>query len=325
MTDNKERIAELQYQIDKLSPMIKKELAAIDKDSTFAERFAAQVNAGTLENKKQELNELLAEQQENNLEIHLTGEGIGYGIAPVDTIFDMLTAFQLLLQRFLQSDVENEPSVSISDSIRKATQLKCVTFSPGSFKIRIAGPTIDDGLFNNDENMTNNLAFRKTVQEVFDVISAPDSAETINRVKERGKYAFMAYRNYIDNGRKHQLNVGTTWFKAGSNKANTISSTQFKSTLEQIKKYAIETIEEYHRGKFVGLNSENYTFAFASEIHPRTIHGKFAGSLMKTLTKLHISPFDDTIYSITLKKKIDATKKDPEYQLLSIEPYKCAK
>ncbi len=322
MTDNTERIEELRYQIDKLSPMIEKELAAINEESTFAEKLAANVNANALEGKRQELNELLAEQQENNLELHLTGEEIEYGIAPVDTISETLTAFQKLLQRFLQSDVENEPSKKISDNIQKATQLKCLAFAPGSFKVRVAGPTTDDGLFNSDKSMTNNLAFRKTIQEVFDVISAPDSAESIKRVKSKGTYALKAYRDFMDNGRKHKLNVVTTWFKQNAPKVNTISSNQFESTLKQIEEYSVTTIQEFHRGKFVGLNTESHTFDFASEIHPQTIHGKFSADLLETLIKLRVSPVDNVIYKVKINKTTDDTKQKADYQLLSIEPDK---
>ena len=322
MADNTERIEELRYQIDKLSPMIEKELAAINEESTFAEKLAANVNANALEGKRQELNELLAEQQENNLELHLTGEEIEYGIAPVDTISETLTAFQKLLQRFLQSDVEIEPSKKISDNIQKATQLKCIAFAPGSFKVRVAGPTEDDGMFYKDKNMSNNRVFRKIVQEIFDVMSEPDSAESIKRVKSKGTYALKAYRDFMDNGRKHKLNVVTTWFKQNAPKVNTISSNQFESTLKQIEEYYIKKTQEVHRGIFVGLNIEKLTFDFASEIHPQTIHGTFSKDLLETLTKLRVSPVDNVIYNVTINKTIDGTKQKADYQLLSIEPDK---
>lgn len=55
MTELEERIADLQYTVDRLSPFIGKQVAALNKDSTPLERLEALANNATLEKKRRKL------------------------------------------------------------------------------------------------------------------------------------------------------------------------------------------------------------------------------------------------------------------------------
>ena len=55
MTELEERIADLQYMVDRLSPFIGKQVAALNKDSTPLERLVALTNNATLEKKRRKL------------------------------------------------------------------------------------------------------------------------------------------------------------------------------------------------------------------------------------------------------------------------------
>ena len=59
MTELEERIADLQYMVDRLSPFIEKQVAAINDNSTPLERFEALGNNATLEKKRKKLTGLL--------------------------------------------------------------------------------------------------------------------------------------------------------------------------------------------------------------------------------------------------------------------------
>lgn len=55
MTELEERIADLQYMVDKLSPFIGKQVAALNDNSTLLERLVALTNNATLEKKRKKL------------------------------------------------------------------------------------------------------------------------------------------------------------------------------------------------------------------------------------------------------------------------------
>lgn len=55
MTELEERIADLQYTVDRLSPFIGKQVAALNDNSTPLERFEALTNNATLEKKRRKL------------------------------------------------------------------------------------------------------------------------------------------------------------------------------------------------------------------------------------------------------------------------------
>ncbi len=59
MTELEERIAELQYMVDRLSPFIEKQVAALNDNSTPLERFEALYNNATLEKKRKKLTGVL--------------------------------------------------------------------------------------------------------------------------------------------------------------------------------------------------------------------------------------------------------------------------
>lgn len=55
MTELDDRIADLQYMVDRLSPFIGKQVAALNKNSTPLERLEALTNNATLEKKRRKL------------------------------------------------------------------------------------------------------------------------------------------------------------------------------------------------------------------------------------------------------------------------------
>ena len=69
MNNLNDEILELQRHINFLSPIIEKDYNALNENSTFADRFAATINKGTLEHKKRKLQELQrqAHKECNNL------------------------------------------------------------------------------------------------------------------------------------------------------------------------------------------------------------------------------------------------------------------
>ena len=55
MTELEERIADLQYMVDRLSPFIGKQVAALNRHSTPLERLESLCNNTTLEKKRRKL------------------------------------------------------------------------------------------------------------------------------------------------------------------------------------------------------------------------------------------------------------------------------
>lgn len=323
MNDNKKRIEELRYQIEKLSPMIEKECAAINEASTFAEKFAAKANAITLENRKRELKELLAEQQENQIELRFTGESIEYGTAPVDLVVNMTACFQKLLQRMLQSQVNSTPGKRVSENIRRATRLRFEAFAPGSFRVLMAGPTDDDGMFNQDESLTNNHAFRNTVENIFSLFQAGNDENELKKLIKNEKFLFKAYREYIDTAKHHNINIDTMWLKANNRKVkNSITAKQFAQISEHLQQISVEHKIENHRGIFRGIDTIDRKFVFESQILPEPLRGTFDKEVLVLLKRFNTSPVDNKIYNISVDKIIDSSKDKPTYKLLELLPDK---
>lgn len=313
MKDNDERIEELRYQIDKLSPMIEKELSNINDNSTFAEKFAAKVNKITLSNRQRELEKLLSAQQENELELHITGEDIGYGTAPADIIADMITKFQNLLRAISTSG-------KVTDSIKHATQLRLVAFETSSFKIRLAGPTTEDTLFKDDKTINNDRLFYKSVKNLFSLLSSPDSTQTLDKVKSKGVKFMRAYYDYAHAANNHNINIDTTWYTQKGAVTKRISSAQFKYISKILSETNIVTKTETHLGKFIAIDTAKKTFTFQSALDHIIVKGKYNDYETEKLREYKISPFDNQYYVITVTNCTDLLKKKSTYSLLDLIP-----
>jgi len=82
MDDIKDEIAELKRHIALVSPMVERDLAAINESTPRPVKMIAEFNAATLADKKARLQELLDAEREHELEVHLTGPNIAVGSAP---------------------------------------------------------------------------------------------------------------------------------------------------------------------------------------------------------------------------------------------------
>lgn len=311
MYDDGNEILEMRSHIDRLTPFIEEQSKKITDDSSFAERFAFVMNQSALASKKAHLKELAKNNIKEFIEVHLTGENVGVGTAPLESVTGFLGNFQNFFYRTAQSiQYGNSSSNAVPKGIKISTELQIEALRAGSMKILLSGKSPEISLFDCEEYENYDSLFADTVSKVFDVLSQPTADRAIEKIACLGVHSFKAYKDLVSSIVDNRLNVDGLWYPiCGETRKYECQTEVLRGFIPVLEKVRHETDFVTLVGTFTAINSETKRFRYKTE-SGKSISGTFSEKTKSKLKKMRVSPLDDISYEAEFTKNsviVDAT------------------
>ena len=325
MYNDSKEILELRSHIDRLTPFIEEQSKNITDDSSFAERFAFAMNQSVLMSKKAHLKELSKNETKEFIEVHLTGENVGVGTAPLKSVMGFLGNFQNFFYRTAQSiQYRSASTKNIPEGIKILAGLQIEALRAGSMKILLSGKSPEISLFDCEEYGIYDSLFADTVSKIFDILSQPTADKAIEKIVGLGIYSFKAYKDLVKSIVDNRLNVGGLWCPiCGETRKYECQTEVLRGFIPVLEKVRHETECVTFVGTFTAINSESKKFKYKTDFGT-SISGTFSEKTKSELKKLHVSPLDDISYEANFTKDniiVDATEQIKEsWTLLNVVP-----
>ena len=325
MYDDVNEILELRSHIDRVTPFIEEQSKKITNDNSFAERFAFAMNKSALASKKAHLEELSKYNIKEFIEVHLTGENVGVGTAPLESVTGFLSNFQNFFYRTAQSiQYGISSSNAVPKGIKISAELQFEDLRAGSIKVLLSGKSSEVSLFDCEEYGIYDSLFAETVSKVFDVLSQPTADRAIKKIAGLGVHSFKAYKDLVSAIVDNRLNVDGLWYPiCGKTRKYECQTDVLKGFIPVLEKVRHETDFVTFIGTFTAINSESKRFRYKME-SGKSISGTFSEKTKATLRKLRVSPLDEIAYETEFRKDsviVDATEQVKEsWTLLKVVP-----
>ena len=240
------------------------------------------------------LDSLSRQNNSGMFELHLEGDGIGYGSIALNKLCKVLPQIESirkdLAQSFTRKIITNLPKGTSKDVKKeKASALQLDIdyevryLMAGSARIILKPKSteVPSGLIEDERDLF--------AQQFVDVLNAGFRQDTVKAMSdEYGKELVKKYSDFIELLNEEQLGMQFTWHNTvvGIDFSSRILRTQIASVRAILQNFDLNREEEvYYEGKFISLNIKTGFFSFKT-IDNRNISGKFAPSLMEHLERI---------------------------------------
>ncbi len=285
------------------------------------DNFGLSLNLKTLQQRKKELSDELAHAYDNInisvMEMHFTGDDVGYGEMPIAKLGKILSNTQPMLSAF-SVETEIKKNASIPDDILDSTEMLSSVVSASSVNILLRNNYIDYMEKNNED-----IPIKKAFKNLEEVIKCGDDYNKLHeRVEAMNDKAVINYRNFVNALKETEISVEFSdplkkvsskkkSFKINSKKASKIFKVITKATE---KKENITVI-----GKLLGSDIDSKKIKIECKHKNKNISIDFEENLEDKVAEIKVKSIVSVEFLFTKKISELESKINRKRELISIE------
>lgn len=297
-------VLDLKYHIDKVTPLIEENNKLADENpNDFAIQLMCQNNDAVFRLKKQQLMAMQKEERCEIFEYRLTGEDIGYGVAPMELVGDFMSSCQKAINRIAQNLNGNFITPNISKSITNQVSLNIQAFAPGSFKIICNAIRPDMGLFNNHPDIAKNNLLFKSSEMLFKIMDDIDNEEKLLQdIDDLHPYTIAAITDLFKVTGKAGVNIDASWQGSNGKVERKMESASLFKAYKLLNGFDEKPTEEEEilRGSVVAINRIKCVFDFQTADGELKVH--FDDNSCVELKRNNVNPLNEgDIYDLKIK------------------------
>lgn len=306
--DAMERASTLKRQISLLQPWIQKEIDNAENDpDNFAQNFVAKANQAQLLSLREELKKLLVGREKETIDVRLTGDNVGYGTAPAQSVGHFLSGLQGVIERIGQKMIHGPKNGGkVPTEIKYLTQLRLENISTGSFRMSLSGNLPDSGMFSTDPEIHNDNLLTKSIVAFFDALQ---SNEPIDEISALGAATVTSFKEFFSSIIEENIEIETSWVGLEGEirnwKGHRHCIAELSSQLDQLDDPVAENIAM--RGRFSLLDVDKNRFSFHTE-GDDVIRGMFTEDAKTVMRSINVDIFEEKDYLALFVKEVVKNK-----------------
>lgn len=304
MKNSIDDILDLKYHIDKLAPLVEEnEKLAANNPNDFAVQLMCQNNSAVFNLKKQQMAKMQQEERCDIFEYRLTGDSIGFGVAPMEIIGDFMSSCQKAINRIAQNINGQFMTPNISKSITNQVSLNIQAFAPGSFKIICNANRPDMRLFNNQPEISKDNLLFKSSEMLFKIMDdIDDEKKLLQDIDDLHPYTIAAITDLFKVTGKAGVNIDASWQGSDGKLERKMKSGSLFKAYKLLNKFDEKPteMEETFRGSVVAINRIKCVLAFQTADEELKVH--FNDGSCAELKRNDVNPLNEgDIYDLRIR------------------------
>lgn len=238
------RLRDLQYMIDKVTPIVESQILNAKQSDSFGEHFMASFNEGSLRELKKELAKQQELEKHDAIVLKLSCENFERKTVRADVVGKFLIDFQKVIFRIAQGYVTPIPTRWIPPNIRKRTGISIQALPQDSYRL-FWEPVIKKHTGNESKQIPSITDFgliMQTSSKLFAILESLKRNDNFAyELEDLNPYAALALCEMLRTLKQSNLNVETEWVIAKKNiEQQYISCISVAKAYAMLKNYRIQ-------------------------------------------------------------------------------------